>query len=518
MTHRTRLIRAALAAVVAGALLGPLGGADAAPARGPDDAVVVAVIDGSFSPYHWDFAASKLPQHLNRDPLDDIPLSKAPHTYLPGFPSPKSFARYSPLKLTLAPNEEDAVPADLDTEDADAWASFETSTKSKIDYRWIPNSKIIGALTFGGASKAPGTRFHANTGAHGMGTSSVSVGNLYGTCPECLVVMIQYSDAPSGEEAIQWAQSQPWIDVVTNSYGFSQVERERVYNGSDVVAQQRATERGQMNLFSSGNGVSNTFTIPNSTLTSSQEGPDWIVTVGAVDPDDDDNYTGTGKPADIAGIGSGYPSAYNAKDQSGGAAFGGTSNATPTIAGTYARALYYARRAMAGRSRIQRDGVISVGKATCGKARRDCEIGNGKLSELELRRRLFQGAIPTKGNIDPGSQSVASGPSAGDARFMSEGHGVYHGRVKRDDAIWNAEFRSRLLDPLLGRVPAPKRPVGELRYMRADSWCRQSIWGEWTKGYYRGDDTPVPEQDPAFPARSAYQSYCEHLEQPPPER
>ena len=517
MTSSVRALRAVAAAALGAALLVPLSGAAAAPVRGADDAVVVAVIDGSFTPYHWDFVASRMPQHLNRDPSDNIPLKQPPHTYLPGFPKPSKFARYAPLPLTLSPNDEDLSPAELDQEDAALWEDFGVSKREAVDYRWIPDSKIIGALSFGGESRAPGTRFHAASNAHGMGTSSVSIGNLYGTCPECLVVMIQYSDAASGEEAIQWAQDQPWIDLITNSYGFSQVERERIYNGSDVSAQQRATERGQPSFFSSGNGISNTFTIPNSTLTSSQEGPDWIITVGATDPSDDDNYTGTGKPADIAGIGTGYPSAYTAKNQSGGGKFGGTSNATPTIAGTYARALYYARRAMAGRSRVQANGVISVGRASCGRTRPKCEIGDGKLTERELRLRLFRGAFATAGNIDPLSQGVASAPGFADARFLSEGHGTYRGRVKGDEA-WNEEFRTRLLLPLIGGAYSPKRPTGETDYMRVDSFCRQHIWGEWTGGYYTGDEaTPLPDPDPAYPMRTEYHQRCQQMTQPPPE-
>ena len=62
------------------------------------------------------------------------------------------------------------------------------------------------------------------------------------------------------------------------------------------------------------------------------------------------------------------PSAYGATRVStkGPSGFSGTSNATPTVAGTYARALYLARRAMPGASKVQSRGLIARGSYRCG--------------------------------------------------------------------------------------------------------------------------------------------------------
>ncbi|HEV3473175.1 MAG TPA: hypothetical protein VG408_08235, partial [Actinomycetota bacterium] len=46
------------------------------------DAVVVAVIDSGFSPYHWDYLSSKMPQHQDDDRTNDLPLNDAPHSWL----------------------------------------------------------------------------------------------------------------------------------------------------------------------------------------------------------------------------------------------------------------------------------------------------------------------------------------------------------------------------------------------------------------------------------------------------
>ena len=530
---RTALLAAA--AVLAVPALVAVQTAGAATTRPGDDAVVIAVIDSGFSPYHLDFRASQTPQAKTPGKADDLPLDKAPHTWLKGFPKPKAFDSYGALRLTL-PTDPKADMAALQEKDADAWDGIERSTAEELHYSWVPGTKVIGAMSFGSATP----RVYGTGGPeHGMGTSSVSVGNLNGSCPECLLVFLQAGAAAEYEAALSWAMRQPWIDAVSNSYGISTgvVVRDRVYNGSDVELMRQATERGQTVFFSAGNGVTNDFITPNPTLLSSQEGPDWIVTVGATDKDDVD-YTGSGKPADIASIGGLYPSSYASATISGGGLFGGTSNATPVIAGTYGRALHLARQAMSGPSRLQGNGLVAAGgRVACGRARPGCELGDGRLTRAELQNRLFQGATPTTGGF-AGRRTVPASvlglvpvpppvggapvpfvttPPVADTRMASEGHGTYRGRID-GPAKWKAEFDSRLWDVLRGKAPAPARPEGETEWMRVDSQCRQHIWGEWRQGAYVDDaTTPTPDPDPvAWPTRTAIQLGCPALVAPPP--
>ncbi len=511
-----RFLRPALAALLLAGVVGPLQSADAAPRQtGPDDAVVVAVIDYGISAYHWDFLASKMPQALNMDRSDDLPLRRPPHTWLPGFPRPSAFASYNTLPLTLDEADDSASIADLNEADAEKWDKVQPSNAKEQHVYWVPGTKIIGAMAWAAEDTPKGTMIHGALGDHGTGTTTVSVGNIHGTCPECLLFFIDINQASveEGEAAIDWAMSQPWIDVITNSYGYSAAERDRLYAGSTTDLQQAASERGQTILFSAGNGHGSLFAVPNQTLMSSQEGPDWIVTVGATDPGNNRNYPGSGKPADIAGVGSGYPSGYGAKTVTGQGLFGGTSNATPTIAGEYGRGLYFARRAMAGRSRVQDRGLISRGAARCGRARPDCELRDGKLTVTELRTRLFEGATPSNGGFVDPVLEVASIPQTADERYFSEGHGGYRAKIKGDEA-WAAEFQARLWGPLSGAVAAPKRPSDERDWMLVDSWCRQKIWGPWEGGYFRKGDT-VPADAPTSPGRSSYREMCQGLSRPP---
>lgn len=514
------------------------------PALGPanadeiGDATVIAVIDFNMVPYHWDFDAAYMPQHRDDSTVNDLPLSSSPDTWLPGFPAASSFASFSSLPLGLKTDSPGANLEAAAEADAEAWESVPKSSGTEVHYRWIPGTKVIGAVDFGGST------MRGVPDDHGLGVTSVSTGNLHGTCPECLLVFVNIAadsslgstvqgavgplDREDLEAAVAWATSQPWIDVVTNSWGANIVGgyvRDNVYGSTRSVASTRAaSERGQTVFFSAGNGVENAFAVPNTTYFSALKGPDWMMTVGAIaPPPSDGNYTGAGKPVDLSSYGDAYPSAYTATSVSGTGptGFSGTSNATPVVAGMYARSLLAARMALPGPSRAQADGVVAVGAGgagvACGPARASCELGDGVLTAGELRTRLLEGATPTDGVSSVAGLQDA--PQAGDQRFASEGHGAYRARQSGLLDVWLAD-QERILGPLFGRSGVAARPAGEREWMTVDSACRQHLWGSWSGGYYRDDaSTPLPLVDAAavsaWPMRSAIQTGCPALVAPP---
>lgn len=500
-------MRRSVTTVVVALVLSTLAGAGAVAADdvatvSADDAVVVAVIDSSFNPYHWDFLGSRMPQHLDADPANDLPLHEPPGSWLPGFPDPSTFATYQPLDLLLEEEYPDVREGSLRAADGATWAAMPQSDAAAVHYNWIPRTKFIGALRFGDGP------FQGGNGAHGAGTSSVSVGNFHGTCPECLLVAITHG-GDDREAAINWAMQQSWIDVVTNSYGYSLVMRDRLYSGSDVDAQKAASQRGQHIFFSAGNGQANTFTVPNTTLFSSQEGPDWITTVGATSPNGG-QYTGAGKPADIAAVGLRYPS-IGGSTVSGEGQFGGTSNATPVVAGMYARGLWWARERLGGPSRVQHDGVVAAGHpVACGAERPDCELGDGVLTQTELRTRLYQGAVRTPQGPHVSAYSPDSSPvSAEEYELAAEGHGTYWARMHDDDE-WAAE-QLRITGPMDGTAPLTERPSGEREWFVVDSYCRQQIWGTWSDGYWVEGHTALPGPSPLYPLRSTLEASCDQM-------
>lgn len=482
------LVVAAMAALLPAAA-GAQDGVD-----GRDDVTVIAVVDNQFQPQHWNYSAGRMPQHLDDDPANDLPLSQPPDTWVSGF-STDGLAGYGALPVTIDEERRSRTVASMQTADAEAWKSVKQSTSDAVNYYWIPGSKVIGAVRFGsGAFQGPNT-------AHGAGTSSVAAGNIHGTCPECVVVLVTYG-GNDREAASNWAMQQPWIDVVTNSFGFAAVERERIYSGSDVELQRTATERGQQIFFSSGNGISNTFSVPNTTLFSSQEGPDWITTVGAVSPSGGE-YTGAGKPADIASVGSGYPSQGGSTVSSAGT-FGGTSNATPVVAGVYARSLYWARTKLDG-GRAQADGIVASGSpVACGEARPDCELGDGVLTRGELHTRFLQAATRTSQGLNPAG-TVDTPAKTEETELASEGHGSFFGKLKGDEAF--AAELARISGPLEGTAPALERSAAEKEWMTVDSYCRQSIWGAWGGGYWQAGQ-PLPADSAQWPLRTALAKTC----------
>lgn len=465
--------------------------------RNGDDVVVVAVIDSGFNPYHFDFRASMMPQARNADPSDDLPLDKDPATWITGHPGASAFASYEAIQLTLSDDPE-KLSADLHTADADAWSSMKQSSASAAHVRYFPGTKIVGALTFGS-----GDGF--SPGSHGVGSSSVSVGNFHGSCPECLLVFVDGTN----EAANRWVEAQDWIDFQTNSWGISKtgVLRDRIYAGSDTESQRAATERGQSLFFSAGNGLENGFVVTNPTLFSSQEGPDWIVTVGAILPNG--GVTGAGKPADISAPGSEYPSAYGSTTLNGTGFFGGTSNATPVTTGLAAHTLYMVRRDMEGESRVQRNGTISVGgPGTCGPANPACALADGELSVYELQHALFRSARYTGTGytvtaLGLASQEIPESDNALELLFMGAGHGSYWGLLRGPDVY--AEETQRILDYLRGQW-YEEQDADQKAWFVADSICRQAGWGTWEHGLAQGE-TP-PAASPAWPVRTWLVESC----------
>lgn len=501
-----RLLAAALVASVLPAGLSAATAQEAPTTTGPDDVTVVAVVDGSFSPYHYDFLASRMPQARNADPTDDLPLDQPPHTWLPGFPEPSAFASYDSVDVTL-PTSAGQTTASLTQKDAAEWSGMRQSTAAEAHYRWLPGTKVVGALRYGNGP------LQADNAAHGAGTSAVSVGTQHGTCPECVVVLVTYGGGDR-EAATDWAMRQPWIDVVTHSYGYSTTLFDKVYNGSDLALQKSATERGQAVFWSASNGQLNAFDAPTTTLFSSSKGPDWLITVGATSPKGG-NFTGSGKTVDLASIGTDYPS-LGGPTVNGNGTFSGTSNATPVVAGMYARQLYRARRLLEGPSRTQDGGAVATGApVVCGSVRPDCELGDGVLTRDELQDRLFLGAQRTPQGPEVSITGVVAPVAPEEYDLASEGYGTYFARVK-DAASWRAE-EERVFGPMVGTAPVLQRAKAETDWMLVDSYCRQEVWGSWEGGAYVAGKTALPAASADAPVRSAYAATCPSYPQPPRE-
>lgn len=456
-----------------------------------DDVVVVAVLDWQMNPYHWDFLAEHMPQQRDGDPATNLPLWDDPSTWLPGFPDPASFASYDSINLTLDAEDPYADANDLYEQDKDEWAKMNRTTQDEVHYRYFPGTKVIGFISTADRSDS---RNGFAASSHGVGASSVSVGNYFGTCPNCLLVFV---DVP-GQAGLEWVRQQDWIDVTTHSYEGSTVGgnvRDSIVD-CDTALEQEAAERGQQVFWAAGNGLANTFTAPQTTLASCQKGPEWSITVGAVHPTSQGSYTGHGKPVHVSSIGQAYPAAGGPTVTSQ-TFFSGTSNATPVTAGIYAEALYRLRATMSEGERVQRDGEILQTGSNCGEANPDCPIADGTLTSHELRMALFSAAEHTGPYFHVSVVDETLIPVAGTQETMvwTQGYGTFLGRL----GDWDSQVQ-RVIDHAIGEL-AMESDADVQEWMTAYSWCVQQVWGEWDHGHWKQGDS-LPEADPQWPLRS----------------
>ncbi|MDO9453039.1 MAG: S8/S53 family peptidase [Stagnimonas sp.] len=489
-------------------------------AKAFDDVVVIAVIDSNINPYHWDYLAAKMPQ-AGTDAA--LPLDQDPATWLPGHPGAAAFKSYQALNLTLDATDPTRSTAELHTADAAEWAKInysEGSSNDAVNYYWMPGTKVIGHVAFSpgflvdpvlgqllGPSTGPIDTFAVDS--HGIGTSSVAAGNIHGSCPNCLIVYVH----GTAEQANAWVSQQDWIDLQTNSWGASVIGgpvRDLVYAASDTELQRTTVERGQAIVFSAGNGLANDFGAPHTTLLSSQKGPDWIISVGAISPEDDSSYFGHGKPADISSYGDGYPSATGGDGSvTASGPFGGTSNAAPVMAGMYGEALHRLRKQLPGASRMQADGVIAAGLLPCGAANSDCALADGQLTVHELTAALFRSAQYTVTGTNIGSSllglyvEIPMSANQKELEFLAEGHGSLFGKLKGDEN-YEAEL-ARITGFATGEWFA-EQDADQKAWMIADSICRQAAWGSWEHGYTAGNEAPA--LSPTWPVRTYLAEAC----------
>lgn len=428
------------------------------PARLPQDTTpvtVVAINDTGINPYHLEFSAETYP-----DP-DVLALTEGftrhPSEYIPGYP-----ADAKALPIT---HGKGYFPA----EDKPLWDGNTTVEPGKL--HWIPGTKVVGAVDAGGSTGVTsGDDPHPilDDNGHGSGSASVSVGNRYGYCPTCLLVVVEALDeAP--------AAAMPWVDISSNSFGYvgGLPVGPVVGPNPDTKA---AAERGQTTLFAAGNGVGNAFDVPISTYGSDQTGPDWNITVGALRRDNQRAVVGDGIPVHLSSWGDGnLPSACRTGTV-GQCAFGGTSAATPYTAGVFGTVLTEVRRAVGDGQAGQKAGqVVAQGVPV----EHSEQLADGKLTRAELREAVLKTAYPLNTDNTPSTFPYPlTAPHAGESNVLFEGYGA----ATPDSA-------QRAVDVLLGRRTMPDRSF-EDEFFALDRAVRDGVYG----GYDRdGDGTAENE-------------------------
>lgn len=423
------------------------------PARLPQNTTpvtVVAINDTGINPYHLEFSAQTYPDPDVLALTDNF--SRHPSEYIPGYP-----ADAKALPIT---HGKGYFPA----EDKPLWTGNTTVAPGKL--HWIPGTKIVGAVDAGGSTGVTsGEDAHPilDDNGHGSGSASVSVGNRYGYCPTCLLVVVEALDeAP--------AAAMPWVDISSNSFGYVGGLPIGPVVGPNAPTK-TAAERGQTTLFAAGNGVGNAFDVPISTYGSDQTGPDWNITVGALRRDNQRAIVGDGIPVHLSSWGDGnLPSACRTGTV-GQCAFGGTSAATPYTAGVFGTVLTEVRRAVGDGQAGQKAGqVVAQGLAV----EHSEQLADGKLTRAELRDAVLKTAYPLNTGNEPSTFPYPlTAPYAGESNVLFEGYGAA-----------TPASAQRAVDVLLGRRAMPDRSF-EDEFFTLDRAVRDGVYG----GYDRDGDS-----------------------------
>jgi hypothetical protein len=414
--------------------------------------VVMAIVDSGLNVYHQDFRAPEFTHH--------------PSTFIEGFPTDAAAVNLS-FDVADAEGYDQARAAD-----EDAWFELERNS-----LYWFPGTRVIGGISIAnGGTGAGRTDFKVlDENGHGTGTASVAAGQFYGANPNTLIVEVE----GLGTNSVNWAANQPWIDIVSNSWGPGLPGRVDPLGNAD--AWRDSARRGQTTLFSAGNGMYNTNSstvfspqvpvedpckckIPghNVSMTSYTSGPSWVITVGAISPINGQAHWWHGIPVDAASFGS----KWKAADAFGitteeNREFGGTSCATPMTGGVLSAVIEKAREVLGDNVAGQKpDGVAAIAPSAV-TLPSSGPLMDGMLTRSEAETIVLKTAQPVPFDPEKYTWDYAVEPTT-DTYYVNQGYGVVDRRSKET-----------ALQVLLGETPMPDRAD-------VDAWIAYTDSIKWT--------------------------------------
>lgn len=383
---------------------------------------VIAVVDTGINPYHVDFRRPELTAH--------------PSSYVEGFPNnvPGVPLTFGGVGLGESAQRDQA-----------AWDRVEPN-----QLVWIPGTNVIGAigpfdftnptgLGDGVTAYAEGHPVLDLESGHGTAVASAAAGSIHGPpTNDTLIVAVK-----GNVEALEWAASQPWIDVVTLSWW--NVRPGELRRVSDAT--RTAVTSGKVVCVASMN-----FSIP--MLWTASNGPSWNVNVGAASHETRGEHYYTGYPNDVLGL-AGIPVAEAERNE--GEIYGaGTSIAAPSVCGLHALTLSAVRGAVGDYRQGPHGGGLVATRRGKGYLR------DGLLDRVELEDAMAATASPAATTLAGGDES--SIPAAPVAPWIRGGYGIV-----------DAESAREAVRVILGREPRPERLL-EDAWFAAVNAIRDALW------------------------------------------
>ena len=431
----------------------------------PEAPPVIGYSDSGINPYHEEFRAPNWTAH--------------PSTYIDGYPKSAK-----PLNLTLdADTFDEAWEADRDV-----WSKAETD-----QLYYVPGTRIVGMIDdriqF---EQEPAPGYDHDDHGHGTLVASAGSGNTLGTAPHSAIVMT------SGGIKYSWMEGQPWIDVIS----ISTAKIVSVPGFGSARTSHAIVEEGRSIFNGGGNGPA---TSPGTNLHGDQRGPPWIVQVGAARPSAQGGTPGTHVPANydrpIQVLGTMRVPVAETDSMNGTTIGGGTSTATPRVAGHAAQLIDTARQRLNDVSHPPTNPATAYAKAPPetilpGQG----PLADGSFNRTELESLLRQPAIPLPWAMpDHTLETLTFGlspttfpnnqPQPAEARYTWQGYGLH-----------NFTANQHAHDILLGHEPWPDRPVDD-RWHRFWQDTRSAYWAttlcqdDEFRGSYNGNCWTDPTLD-----------------------
>ncbi|HVE73972.1 MAG TPA: S8 family serine peptidase [Mycobacteriales bacterium] len=470
MRARWARIAVAAAVVTSGA---PLAAGSAAPQR-PASATV-GVIDTGINPYHEEFR--------DRSPQ----ARRHPSTYLPGFPKTAQA-----LSITLDSKDYwEAVQADCKK----VWLKVKPG-----QLYWFPGTKIVGAISFQqsfaalncGSAKPRGMPI-LDAGGHGTMTGSRATGSKYGACPACRVVAIQFSgsatNAQDALDSVKWATANAgWLDVQSNSWGpfvpgwVPTSAGNQLFTGtSELVRTAEASGRAHLSFWASGNGAAFRLgAVGHPTLLTPHLTPS-VLSIGGMDSGQVNTWAGFPPHVVSDSCDSWAAQHQNTRTGEGDARVGGgTSAATPFVAGGAAAVLAEARRLLGDSRTGVRSGVVAVGRKGA--------VASGPLSDGTFTLEEWRAVMLATATRRPVRQyedgppceptSATYSPTPIQWQQVPDSYPEYvnigYGAVDRPSLKLAKEV-------LAGKAPMPDRAAMD-QYFRYDRQAREATYQVWSTG------------------------------------
>lgn len=452
------------------------------PGDGAD--AVVAFVDTGINPYHEVFR-------------DERPRAyQHPSTYLEHYPA-------------------DAIAMPL-TFDADDWKSavledcklWEAVVPEQL--YWFPGTRIVGGISFHAppefgcddpdfASSFTGEPHVLDFNGHGTMVASRGAASGFGACAECLIVAVQYTGSvnlvgPAGSEnsplnAITWtADHNDFIDIQSNSWGPIAPGWDPTEQAGLLVTSPRTARTiedvssRQPAFWASGNGAAfRGGALGHPTALSPHLGPSAII-VGGHDSGDVNVWPGF-PPHVVADSCAAWAAEPDSLDEVGEDVSGGTSGATPYVAGSAGQMIRIARAHLGDHGVGILDGVLAHGPAGTSSTFADSPLADGEFSVADLRDLLLHTATARPGEQEedgptcgPASAPYNAAPIAWSmvpAAYPGYLH-IGYGAVDRPAVA----LAARVLD---GSAPMPSRSE-EDDFFATHEQLRAALHEVWTTG------------------------------------